>query len=138
MYNVCHGKKNHVLNIHCRTKVDDFYKGENNRVMTRTHGNDKWNKRNHQCTNGHARKSLISSIKSLKASRANGPIPVDHAVFTDIANYPKLLFIAYWKNVKAYEDWLKQKRVQSWWKGKELEENTGLFHEVAQFRERPS
>lgn len=61
----------------------------------------------------------------------NGPEHVDHGIFTDIANYYNRLFIAYWSDVKEYEDWLKCEQVQSWWQGKELEENIGLFHEAA-------
>lgn len=73
---------------------------------------------------------LIDTIAE-SFSLPNGPDHVDHAVFTDISNYKNRLFIAYWKNVKEYEDWLKLERVHSWWKGKKLEENIGLFHEVA-------
>lgn len=71
-------------------------------------------------------------IKKIRESFAlpNGPNHVDYAVFTDVANYQNRLFIAYWKNVNDYENWLQLEQVQTWWKGEELDENIGLFHEV--------
>lgn len=62
----------------------------------------------------------------------NGPVHVDRAQHTDVAQYENRLFMAYWRDKEEYDNWHQNEQVQAWWNGEGLAENVGLYHEVAQ------